>query len=487
MVSRQGALTFDSNCQMLDRTLKAGYRMAPSLATAGLALVPIALFWGFSVDDAWIVTRIVEVAKSTGTFSLNPGAPPTDAVTPLGFAQLLFALSAATGLPPLGVARGLGVVAWGATYFVAACWLTHEKVTFARRTLFGFLAATSVTGAAWAGAGLETPVIAWILTSGLLLSERSRALGALLAGMAAALRPDLTPLALLAPQLYRRRVSERWQLLALTVAPTAVVMGIRLSVFGDFLPLGFRAKPPDLSTGLRYALGSIVLSGPFCFLIAARGRDGRRLGALTLVHFLSLILAGGDWMPLFRLSCPLLPWASVLAIRSSRGRYAVPVAMILSLAGPLLLTVYYRSDATQVIETRGALIEKARPKLAGAARVASVDIGWLSQAVEGNVVDLSGVANPRVARLPGGHTSHRIPSAFLDRERVDAWVVRVWDREPGANPKGQGAPPAPERAVYAVDRELLRGAEDLGFVLMGELSIARTGSSYAILRRAPVL
>lgn len=487
MDSRPTAPTFDPNRQKLDRTSKDGYRRASSFAIAGLGLCPVALFWGFSVDDAWIVTRIVEVAKYTGTFSLNPGEPAVDAVTPLGFAQLLCLLSSALHWPVFEVARGLGVLSWAGAYFVAA--RSFRSLGVREGALLGLMAFVSVTGGAWAGAGLETPVVALILTTGLSLLERSPLLAASLAGLGAALRPDLIPIVLVASQLHHRSPPVRLRIFVFALLPVLLIMGVRGAVFGEVLPLAFRAKPPDLATGLRYALGSLAFSGPFWLLIAGRGAEGRRLGAVALVHWVSLVLAGGDWMPLYRLSCPLLPWVSVLGVRAARGRVVTCAAILLSLGGPLLLTLSYRPDAVEVIRTRRALIESARPLLEGAHRVSSVDIGWLSQAAPGDVVDLSGVANPRVARLPGGHTSHRIPAAFLDHERVDAWVVRVWDSPESTNGLVAEEPslPSPGRAVYAVDRELLRGAAELGFVSKGEISIDRTGSSYAILRRDPEL
>ncbi len=53
------------------------------------ALPLLAALWGFSVDDAWIVARVVENGRRTGVFGWNQGAPRSDAVTPLGFAELL--------------------------------------------------------------------------------------------------------------------------------------------------------------------------------------------------------------------------------------------------------------------------------------------------------------------------------------------------------------------------------------------------------------
>jgi hypothetical protein len=113
MDSPSEAPTFDPICRLLDRTRKAGYLALSGTLCALAALVPIALFWGFSVDDAWIVTRVIEVARTTHTFSLHPGEPPVDVVTPLGFAQFIALLSFALQADPPLVARGLGAAGSG--------------------------------------------------------------------------------------------------------------------------------------------------------------------------------------------------------------------------------------------------------------------------------------------------------------------------------------------------------------------------------------
>lgn len=456
---------------------KAGYGAPSGALCALLALAPVALFWGFSVDDAWIVTRVIEVARTTHTFSLNPGESGVDAVTPLGFAPFISIVSSALDADPAEVARGLGAAAWALAFYVAGRAVARHAPAPLRIGAVACSALVSVTGAAWAGAGLETPFIALLLTLGFSLSETSSSRGSLTLGLAAALRPDLIPLALVSGQIEKHSLRRRLLIAGLTLAPVALVMALRFRIFGDFLPLAFRAKPPDFGSGVRYALGSLLLSGPFFWAIAARGPLARRMLILILVHAASLVFAGGDWMPLYRLSCPLLPWLAALGARSAQGRRSL-AALVLMALGPLLLTIYYRSDAVQVVETRQALIRDARPLLVSATRVAAVDIGWLSHATAGSVVDLSGVANPRVARLPGGHTSHLVPSAYLDHERVDTWVVRIWDDGGGLH-----GLPEPSRAVYTVDGRLLRHAEELGFRLRGSLPIPRTGSSYVILGR----
>ena len=62
-----------------------------------VALILQAFCWGFTVDDAWIVSRVAAHGASGGAFAFNSSGPLTDAVTPLGYAQFLAGLGALGG------------------------------------------------------------------------------------------------------------------------------------------------------------------------------------------------------------------------------------------------------------------------------------------------------------------------------------------------------------------------------------------------------
>jgi hypothetical protein len=79
--------------------------------------------------------------------------------------------------------------------------------------------------------------------------------------------------------------------------------------------------------------------------------------------------------------------------------------------------------ARRVGADRARLIELARTPLAGARSIAALDIGWLGAATTAGIVDLAGITDPRVAMLPGGHTSKRIDDALLRARNVDTLVL----------------------------------------------------------------
>ena len=77
--------------------------------------------------------------------------------------------------------------------------------------------------------------------------------------------------------------------------------------------------------------------------------------------------------------------------------------------------------------------------LDGATRVALVDVGHLAYAGGFEVVDLGGITDLEIARLPGGHLSKRIPETLLRQRGVDAIVLHSsLPARVGPAPAGQG-------------------------------------------------
>jgi hypothetical protein len=488
---------------MLDRGVQSRLRAPCLSARRGLlpflaactALGTVCLFWGFTVDDAWIVSRVADFGKSHGRFSFNLDGPPSDAVTPLGFAHFLALCARATGADIFHLSRGLGVAAWLGTWV----WLGHllTKGYGTRRALAFVLAPlVCLPGAAWAGAGLETPIIAALFTTGLVgtLGPGQFRAGPLVLGVTAALRPECWPACLVAAGLraelsIARRVGN---LVSCLVAPL-LVMAFRLHHFGHPLPLAAIAKPPDPSFGFRYAMGVALLSGAPWLLLglwrlprwrsgdtfeAAPHHDSKAPTLLVFSTFLaSLFVVGGDWMPLFRLAVPILPWIAFEALRLGRPGLLSWVGGGLAALGSAGLVVAFRADAVRTLEARWAWVHASRGLLEGRENIASVDIGWVGKATAAHITDLSGVSDPQIARLPGGHTSHHVPAALLDQRGVDTWIVR-------GTLEGSGPASAEAiRATYLVDARLLRSAGTMGFHIKAELPIPRTNTSYFFLVR----
>lgn len=450
--------------------------------------------WGFTVDDALIVTRVAHHLASGIGYRFNPDGPVVDCVTPLGYAQLLAPLSGAGAWQGLLGARVLGGVCW----FAAAAGIggaAARITTGYRRWLAPLVLGSCLPLSAWATSGLETGPVLLLATLALapVVSESRAAAfaGALAAGLAAALRPELAPWALVLTfgLAWARRLSPaRWALcVLLALVPALAVAVVRELAFGRPAPLAVLAKPSDFEHGLRYTLGALALSGPSWLLVS---RAYRRLEprfwapvAATLVHAVVLIGVGGDWMPLWRLWLPALPAVVLLgAALAERGRTGANLLRWLAVASCALLLHWGKgADTRGVVAQRTSLSAALPPLLAGAERVASVDVGWVSAALERTtIVDLAGVTDEDVALLPGGHTSKRLPRDFLERRRVDAIVLLEEPRD-SDTPVERGAPARPWRVV---ERRLLTLDGAGAFHVVGRLALT-SGQDYVVLRRSP--
>lgn len=503
----------------------------PSPAALGGALgvllaLPCALWlWGFTVDDALIPARVAAHLRQGLGPRFNPGGALTDAVTPLGFAHWIAAWASLVRAEPslfgsLAVARGTGLLAWlGAAGLLGADLVQvarGRRGTLALGALavgaFGLLGCVPL--GAWAGSGLETPWVALCCT----WAARPRRGASLAAGLAAAWRPELLPWALVlivARTFFEVRegnaVAESGRsgyavggargalgrllpALAACIGPALVVASVRQLWFGRPTPLSAVAKAPDLDHGLIYCLGVLVFSGPWWLLVSrwtwrvARDEPGTwgALAAALGVHLAALIVAGGDWMPFYRLAVPVLPSVLLLGVavagaalgeggtrRGSRwGPWAAGLRGALALSAGLLLLVGRGEDARRVLERRLEVVAAARPLLAGRT-VAAVDVGWVAGASGGDVLDLAGVTEPRVAALPGGHTTKRVSGALLVERGVDALVLLAQQGWPAEEwPRA--------RFRYGVDARLAPAAFDLGFRLEGRVPLPGTSWEYLV-------
>ncbi|MGC4088385.1 MAG: hypothetical protein QM756_10885 [Polyangiaceae bacterium] len=400
--------------------------------TLAAALAPALYLWGFTVDDALISARVAHQLATGHGYRFNAEGAPVDAVTPLGWAPLLAGFASAGPLAALSAAKWLGLVSW----LAAVGWLGRQLSRFSTRGLVvgPLLLAANMPLAVWSVAGMETGVVIALATLGLAPNWAGRSA----LGLAAAWRPELLPWAATmaaGPALFgvgefSARLRRAMLATLPVLLPFACVAVVRTWVFGAAYPLSVLAKPPDGDSGLRYALGALAFSGPAWALIGGRALLGLSARArVTLVagglHVVALCLVGGDWMPIYRLFAPILPSlilaAAELAEHAPTWISAVRVTAALSASG--LLFVGRASSARGVGVQRMHLIEASRSALQGAQRVATLDVGWVGASTAASVVDMAGVTDPWVARLPGGHTTKKLPDSFLEARDVDALVL----------------------------------------------------------------
>lgn len=456
--------------------------LGASLGAAAAAL-PMAWLWGFSVDDALITARVAARIANGFGYRFNTGGPVADAVTPLGFAYVLAPFSHRGTLAAMYFAKWLGALSGVLT----AAWLGKVAATSGSgRARFAVLAplVVSLPFAAWCVSGMETGVVVLLVTVAL----STYRVAAFAAGIAAAWRPELVPftvvLAVGRALAAERRPAPAVRALLVATLPALAVALCRKVVFGHAAPLAVWAKPSDAQHGLYYLAVCLLWTGVPLMIAAPRSLmklDGssRAVLAALFFHCLAVIAVGGDWMAFCRLFVPVLPAAFLLAAKLAHD--APPWStLVRSGAATLisaLLFVKQGPVARGVLEQRLSIIEAAGPALAGATRIATVDVGWVGAATEADVVDLAGVTDEYVARLPGGHTSKRLPPRFLANRRVDALVLLT----SGIAEADLSTTPWDRTVEYRAARE----AEELGFGVVAELELHGTQKKYFVLRTIP--
>lgn len=441
---------------------------APAIAASAVLAIGLAA-WPYTVDDAFVLARYAARMAAGDGWTMNDG-PPTDGVTgPLGLVPGVVA--ALLGRDPVFASKLTGLLCAA----LAAALVARRAAPFTPIGALLPLLLASPLLAVWSVAGLETGVAVLAASIGAvaalgsvapdsregrkggneeeeegrgagpatdpatdpdadLVSASEGARGRAVAlgvsvGCLAWLRPELAPFCLVL--LLSLRGHRRWAW-GLALAGVASVVVFRLSLFGHVLPLAAAAKPADLGNGFGYVARALVvvfgLGGAAPVVLAAREDPARRPLALALgAHLVSVALAGGDWMPGFRLFAPVLPAYALVAsgavarrLPGWRGWALLAGATAIPLASHAFVLPLAR-DAGEAREEAGA--ELADWLAAHGTRVALVDIGYLGWRSGLEVVDLGGITDPEVARAPGGHVAKALDVGWLAARDPDLFVL----------------------------------------------------------------
>ena len=426
--------------------------LARAIALAGLAagITSALVFWGYCVDDALIpVTYAQHLAHGDG-YVMSVGAAPSDGVTPLPFAFLLVPLVAGAGAwDGLLRAKALTVLVHGVVALLIARRITAmPRAARGRGVLFLLGLLLAVPSMAWAASGMEVELAALLVTIAVTIRRGPPWLPALLAGLAATLRPELGAFALgfaltrvVVLHGAAAKASVWMSTLAAAAGPFALVALVRVVWFGAAAPLSVAAKPSDASHGAVY-LGAVLIASaaPFAVLspVVLSGRDpgGRPIVLGVLMHLVAIVLVGGDSMPLARLMVPVVPALVVLAIDTAAEAKLTSVLLraALVLAVDVFGLTHWAHAAQRTLADRGQLTTEAAPILAGSRAIACVDVGWVAAAApHATLVDLAGVTDREIAYLPGGHTSKAISPSLLSARGVDTLLLLEKNGEPARN------------------------------------------------------
>lgn len=412
-----------------------------AIVCSTLVLIALAgLFaWPFTVDDAFIVASYGRQIASGGGYSLD-GSNTSDGVTgPLWLLPSLLAQS--LHVSAVGLAQLVSLLC-----SAAAVLLVLHRVRSRQGSSLMVLAVAALCVCQgdlliWSVGGLETGAATLALVTAAVAATTTRPrlvdhlrLGSSIAVLAW-LRPELVPpAALLLVCAWTRCRQHVWAAITVAVAGVLGVLVFRSTMFGHLLPLSAVAKPTELGNGIRYVLGGATLvSGVFGVGLFARGITAGRLtdrwvGTLVIAALISVLLAGGDWMPGFRLLVPVIPlyaWVAAVGASRVRRRWLGCVLVCASCALPLT------SMALQLPRARASGDDRERrgAALAGwleahACHVALVDVGYLVYTANLRALDLAGITDATIAALPGGHVSKRIPVSLIMKRAPDTLILR---------------------------------------------------------------
>lgn len=339
---------------------RVGPLPAMVVAVCGVAVIAGATkrsdLFGASVwwldDDMMISLRYAANCAEGHGLVWNPGER-VEGIT--NFAWALFAVPLHFLLPLTHTS--LGVIVLDTALLAGVVWLGHRLA----RTLGCDVTASLVAGLGlatwapllhWTAGGSEALLLAVLVTLMAVRVARAEAPGVvdgLLAGLAIVTRADAAVAVgvLLLAGVVRARPGVRRVLLvavAAAVLPAAQLV-FRAAYYGELLPNTYWLKATGwdgrLGAGWVY-LGTLVLPLLGWLLPAcAAGRTTLALGAAVAAHFAYVAWVGGDELPLFRFSLPVLPVLMALgAVGAQRlGRLLPPAVRGESLAPVLVLAV----------------------------------------------------------------------------------------------------------------------------------------------------
>ena len=406
----------------------------------------------FTVDDSYISFRYARnLARGLGLV-YNAGERIE------GYTNFLWTLLLALGIK-LGVDPNLAAKILGAGSALGSLALTYA--ISARLSPFRtlpcvatWLLASTIVFSGYAVFGLETVGFVFLILAGTHLFLRETDLGneapapprafpwsGLVFALAGLTRPE-APMYLGILMLYLgRRFFSRQNLIraALFILPIAAHLVWRRLYYGAWVPNTLGAKTGNLQAQLQAGLGYVrnyaLHAGPVLYLallglglaIAKRRRDLLAISTIALAVAGYVVLVGGDWMKYFRFLAPFEPFCFLLidlGVRRAVDRR--DAATNLAIAFFALFTISHRAGAFRDAEsdllrhekrfwdraaggTADWLLKNGKP-----GELAIGDIGYIGWVTDYPILDLLGLVDPVIARLPGGYTQ-KLGPGFNER------------------------------------------------------------------------
>ncbi|MBX3232298.1 MAG: hypothetical protein KIT84_21985 [Labilithrix sp.] len=423
------------------------------------------LFWEmwqvrrFTVDDSYISFRYAR------NFARGLGLVYNEGERVEGYTNFLWTvllgIGIKVGLDPDFLVKVMGGTCAAITLFLLFRLSDRLRPYTAVPCVATWLFATSALNTGYSVFGLETPLFVTLVVGGMyLFFQEEPAFGepapraskfpvsGILYGLAGITRPEAPMfigilMLFLGRGLFSKRNITRGLLF---VAPVGAHLLFRRSYYGQWTPNTFGAKTGNfdgqIQGGLRYVQNYIAHESRPLLIIAAIGvlwallsrrRDLLSITATGAAVAGYVVLVGGDWMALFRFLVPFEPFCFLLiciVLREAWDRLntwdkdRARLLRAIGLAVCVGISVYRVSELGKSQRfIMGHEDRFWRMAAGGTAKwlnehprgmIALGDIGYVGYATDYPLLDLLGLVDPVIAKLPGGYTQ-KIGPGFADR------------------------------------------------------------------------
>ncbi|MFO0736588.1 MAG: hypothetical protein U0270_11950 [Labilithrix sp.] len=418
-----------------------------------LSLVEMWRVRRFTVDDSYISFRYAR------NFARGLGLVYNEGERVEGYTNFLWTvllgIGIKIGIDPVFLAKFLGAsCALGAILLLQRIAGRLRPYT-AAPCLATWLFATSAPNVGYAVFGLETSLFVALILGGIYLFMREESVydgdrtqafpwSGVVFGLAGLTRPEAPMyigvfMLFLGRGLFARRNLLRGGLFAGIVGAHLL---FRHSYYGAWVPNTLGAKTGNLqgqlTAGTSYVQRWVEHTGPLWLLIVAglgyalwkRQRALLALSALVIGVVGYVILVGGDWMQNFRFLVPFEPLAFLLvdvALRAGWDRLKLTAqAKILLPAAFVLVVVFGGWRGRELTRMHRHLLATEdrfwRMAAGGTAKlflenpkdtIAIGDIGYVGYATDYPILDLLGLVDGEIAKMPGGYTQ-KVGREWLD-------------------------------------------------------------------------
>lgn len=406
-----------------------------------LFIIHLAYYAYIDVDDAYISYRYaLNFAHGAGLL-YNPGEAPAE-----GYSNFLWVVvlagSARLGIDIPIAAKLIGSGLAIATLIGSAYLLYRQALSKYLIWAAGLWLAASGPYAMWSISGMESALLAAASLLALIVLEREERTARGIASSIALLLVTLTraegaiffvatwsvrAIAHLSHNSQRSLREDAMWTLAFII-PFGLYLLWRISYYGDWIPITVHAKAGGgylyhTLRGTYYLINFMIEGGTLLIVLVAAAALLRMDRSLVkhslagLIGYIALIvIAGGDWMPQFRFFAPILPWLFMLAamgldglsslghLRRMRTFSALVVILLFGLNAIISIN---QQDVKRIVRDFSAPIAGAhftaawlREHSQPGDSLALVDAGVLAYETDLRIIDMIGLNDPYIARLP---------------------------------------------------------------------------------------